>query len=246
MRMVAWNIRAGGGRRVAGILAQIEAWSPDVVALSEFRGTAAGAGIPDALAAQGLMYSFQTTDPASPARNALLLASRWPLRPIRLRSAPADRLRWLCASVAAKTPITVAAVHFPNEVTGLKWPFMESVAALAGMWRRGPAVIIGDTNSGRPSIDEENAVFGPRYHAWFERMAACGWHDAFRKVHGERREFSWYSPNGGNGFRIDQAFVNRPLLCRLQGIEYRWGGPPGDRRDALSDHAALIVDFADQ
>jgi exodeoxyribonuclease III len=245
MRMVAWNVRAGGGRRVAGILAQIGAWSPDIVALSEFRGTAASAGIASALAARGLAYSLQTTDPGSPARNALLLSSRWPLRQVRLRNAPTDRLRWLCAQVDGGPTLTVAAVHFPNEVTGRKWPFMECVATVAERWRRGPAVIIGDTNSGRPGIDEENAVFGPPYAAWFERMAASGWRDAFRHLHGERREYTWYAPNSGNGFRIDQAFVNRPLLRRLESAEHRWGGPEGGRRDALSDHAALIVDFAD-
>ena len=39
MRLVSWNIRAGGGRRVEGIAEQIARWQPDVVALSEFRAT---------------------------------------------------------------------------------------------------------------------------------------------------------------------------------------------------------------
>ena len=39
MRIVSWNIRAGGGRRIARIADQIARWAPDVVALSEFRAT---------------------------------------------------------------------------------------------------------------------------------------------------------------------------------------------------------------
>jgi exonuclease III len=105
-------------------------------------------------------------------------------------------------------------------------------------------LLIGDTNSGRPALDEENAVFGPRYADWFDRMERAGWRDAFRHRHGERREYTWYSPNRGNGFRLDEAFVNRALLPRLVSVRHEWGRHPLDRRrDALSDHAALIVDF---
>ena len=39
MRIVFWNIRAGGGVRVGRIAAQLERWAPDAVALCEFRAT---------------------------------------------------------------------------------------------------------------------------------------------------------------------------------------------------------------
>src|SRR5258705_352020 len=39
MRVVFWNIRAGGGVRAAAIARQIAAWEADAVALAEFRGT---------------------------------------------------------------------------------------------------------------------------------------------------------------------------------------------------------------
>jgi hypothetical protein len=58
--------------------------------------------------------------------------------------------------------------------------------------------------------------------------------------------YTWFSPNGGHGFRIDQAFVNAPLLARLKETAYAWGGASLRRRRALlSDHAALVVDLAD-
>ena len=76
--------------------------------------------------------------------------------------------------------------------------------------------------------------------------------------------YTWYSPNKGNGFRLDEAFVHKSLLPRLIDVRYIWGGmssatagtligPRNEsklllddrplRRDVLSDHAALIVDF---
>jgi hypothetical protein len=39
MRIVFWNIRAGGGVRVGRIAAQLGRWAPDAVALCEFRAT---------------------------------------------------------------------------------------------------------------------------------------------------------------------------------------------------------------
>src|SRR2546425_1247787 len=154
MRIVAWNIRAGGGLRVAAIARQLERWAPDVVALSEFRATPPSRTLADALDAAGLPHQLTTADPRSPGVNALLVAARWPLGRVRL--------------------------------------------------------------------------------------------DAFRHLRAEQRAYTWYSPNGRNGFRIDQAFVNAPLLARLKDAAYVWGGAwRGRRRDALSDHAALLLDLAD-
>src|SRR5439155_413851 len=158
VRVVAWNIRAGGGVRAAGIARQLARWQPAVVALSEFRAT----------------------------------------------------------------PPT------------------------ARRWRLGPALPIGDTNSGRRGLDEEVPVFSAREEGWIDALAGCGWADAFRHLRAEARAYTWYSPNGRNGFRIDQAFVNAPLLARLKDAAYVWGGAASRaRRDRLSDHAALLVDLAE-
>jgi exonuclease III len=238
MRIISWNIRAGGGRRAGAIAEQLADWAPDIVVLAEFRGTPPGAVIADALCASGLTFQLSCVQPGEPARNAVFLASREPFRAVRLRARPIDPALWL---VAKFERLTVAGMHIPNEVTKRKFPYMDAVAALAERWRRGPAVFVGDTNSGRPGIDEENPVFGPRYPAWFDRMERAGFRDAFRVLHPEAREFTWYSPNGGNGFRLDQAFVNRGLVRRVTAVSHAWAERDA-RRDALSDHAALIVD----
>ena len=41
MRIISWNIRAGGGGRINQIAAAIDGWQPDIAALSEFRATPA-------------------------------------------------------------------------------------------------------------------------------------------------------------------------------------------------------------
>jgi len=243
MRILAWNIRAGGGVRVPAIARQLRRWAPDVVALSEFRATPPSGLLRAALAEGGLVHQLTTADPRRPALNALLVAARWPLVRIRLTAAPLERARWLAVSVASPLPLVLGALHVPNRVSGRKYPFLDAVLACARGWRRGPALFVGDTNSGRRGLDEQVPAFNVREEGWVDALHGCGWLDAFRHLRAEARAYTWYSPNGRNGFRIDQAFVNAALLERLRDAAYVWAGTRRGRKGSPSDHAALLVDF---
>jgi exonuclease III len=244
MRIVAWNIRAGGGRRGDALAAQLRLWKPDVTALCEFRATPPSLALAHALADLGLRHQLSTADPAAPSVNRLLVASRWPLGRIDERRAPSEPGRWLLAHVDAPRPFALGAMHVPNRATGRKWPFLDGVLAVAERWCGGPALLVGDTNSGRPGLDEESTAFNEREGGWIESLERAGWRDAFRHLRGTARAYTWYSPNAGNGFRLDQAFLNPALLPSLASARYAWGHhktAPG--RAALSDHAALLVDL---
>jgi exonuclease III len=138
-------------------------------------------------------------------------------------------------------------MHVPNRVTGRKWDFLDAVLKIAQGWRRGPALLLGDTNSGRPGIDEESPAFNAREGGWIDGIEQAGWRDAFRHFRGEERAYTWYSPNGRNGFRIDQAFVNGAMLPGLHDARYEWGRrrPGRAHTHELSDHAALLLDLRD-
>ena len=144
-------------------------------------------------------------------------------------------------------PISLCVMHVPNRDTGRKFPFLDSLLDLAQRWQGGPALLVGDTNTGRIGVDEESRTFNEREDGWMGAMEAAGWHDAFRYLYGELPVYSWYSPNRGNGFRLDQAFVIHGLLSRLVKARYEWGQADNGnrRRDVLSDHAALILDFVE-
>jgi exonuclease III len=215
-----------------------------VAVLSEFRATPPSGAIASALAGAGLCFQHSTSDPAQPARNALLIAARWPLRTMRPRAGPDDRYRFSCVNVAAPCALAVLAMHVPNRSSGRKYPFLAALSETLRHWRGRPALLIGDSNSGRIGADEESPAFNATEDSWLLGLDALGWRDAFRALHGPRREFTWYSPNAGNGFRLDQAFVHRELMPRVRAVAHRWGGHSGLRRDALSDHAALLVDVA--
>ena len=93
LHIVSWNIRAGGGRRVEEIAANIERWGAAVAALSEFRATPPSCRLRELLMGQGLVHQQTTADPRMPAANRLLVASRWPLRRVGLRDSCEDRGR---------------------------------------------------------------------------------------------------------------------------------------------------------
>src|SRR5690606_10133111 len=107
LRVVSWNIRAGGGVRAMAIAEQLQRWSPDVAGLCEFRATAPSRAIADALAASGLQHQLSSASPEFPSRNSLLLASRWPLSAVRLRQAPLEPGRWLAVRVGAPEPFVL-------------------------------------------------------------------------------------------------------------------------------------------
>ncbi len=250
MRIVSWNIRAGGGKRASGILAQLLEWQPDVIGLAEFRGTSASQWLAAELSAAGYCNQLTSINPKLPAKNALLLASKKLLQPIAAPKMPKNRERWLLAGIATRPTLSVGLMHIPNYTTpALKYPFMAALLKMAGAWKLGPGLLIGDSNCSNRDLDEENPL-GPRFqreHDWIIGMGQRGWADAFRHLYGNRREYSWYS-HRNNGFRLDQAFCNPQLVPAIIGFRHAWGLNPGqpERREGLSDHAALIIDLENE
>lgn len=245
MRLVSWNIRAGGGKRVDGIFEQLVAWQPDLIALSEFRGTPPSQQLAARLAEAGWLHQQQTADRSKPATNALLTAAKFPLTRIELDDAPEQPRRWLLCRVGEERPFFLANMHIPNFNSGFKYPYHAAVLKIMAAWQHGPAIFTGDTNSGKAYIDDETGIFWKREHEWMEGIEQLGWVDAFRQLYNEERVYSWYS-HKENGFRLDQAFFNQAMLPQLQNVQYKWGvnKQQPKRRDGLSDHAAIIVDLA--
>ncbi len=242
MRILVWNIMHGGGGRTPAIAERIGRGRPDLVILTEFRGTPPSRALAARIARMGLRAQITTASDSHPARNALLLASRWPVRRIHWRRPPEPPERRLLARVRAPTPITVAAIHAPNRASGRKYPFLDALCDLARRWRGGGAMLAGDYNTGRIGEDETVRCFTRREDDFMAAMAKAGWADAYRTAHGERRAYTWRAPGGGGRFRLDHAHLNPRARGRLIDARIRWtrgaARPP-------SDHAALWITLRD-
>lgn len=228
LTFATWNLRAGGGTRVPRIVERLRAAGPDVAVLTEFRRGRTGDELLERLAAAGLVH---VALPPVPARtNSVLVASRHAMRPSV--DVPLELSRHIAAVEVAG--VAVFGVYFPQKQA--KRPVFEWLLGLPDEVLRRPAVILGDLNTGRNDLDVEPG--GARFHVAeaMNRLASAGWTDAWRHFHRTAREYSWRSRK--SGFRIDHAFVSRPLVPRLRGARYDHTA----REAGISDHSLMVVE----
>lgn len=228
MRLITLNLRHGGGRHAPALLAGLLALEGDVLVLTEHRNNPVGERLRTGLAAAGLVH--QAVSHAAPRANAILVAAREPFRPLLRPALGFDRARLFSARFAA---FELIAVHLPN--LAAKVPHWEALLRLPH--RRRPRVLAGDFNTGRHPADAPGYRFRCAEH--MARLEAKGWVDAWRRLHPDGREFSWYS-HRGRGFRLDHVFLSPPLAPALRGAAFAHGV----RERGFSDHSALVVELA--
>ena len=252
-KILTWNLRHGGGsRRMPEITLTLLEHAADVVVLTEWRkGT--GGQISGVLADHGLRFQHSTEPPKG--SNGVLVASRCP---VSVREEMTTGLFGLAGSggsggglathkkarnrrmIEAEVPelgMTVVVVHVPPDGPGTGREAVFQAAVGAARIRRNEAVVlIGDLNAGRHFLDEAGATF--TCTRLMGELAAMGYVDAWRAVHAEKREFSWFS-HEGEGFRIDHAIVSERLKCRVKACWYSHS----EREKNLSDHSVLVLDL---
>src|SRR5262249_54954018 len=78
MRLLAWNIRQGGGSRLPRIADALKRHDADIVFLSEYRGGPSAPRLCAALHALGYRHTTPLVPP--PGRNGVLVTARCPFR----------------------------------------------------------------------------------------------------------------------------------------------------------------------
>ena len=231
MRILAWNIRQGGGSRLSRIIAALAAHDADILVLSEYRGGDSGMRLRAALRDAGYAHTSAACPPAG--GNGVLIAARQPFDDGgTLDSAGLEPCRIVRAYFG---PLRLYGVYMPNLLK--KVPYWEAlIAALAAEPLAAEAVAIGDFNTCRAYVDEPGAI-DPCAH-FLDAVEAIGFCDLWRSRYPDGREFSWYSTRG-NGFRIDHAFLSRALAARAGAVRYLHE----ERLSGLSDHSPLILDL---
>jgi len=230
MRLLAWNIRQGGGSRLARIASALEHHEADILVLSEFRGGQSAARLLAALDALG--YRYATTLMPPPGRTGVLIAARCPFREHGMVGIGVPE-PYRMVSVAFAS-FRLVGVYMPNLLA--KIPYWEAlIAALLGDCG-GAALAVGDFNTCRPYLDEAGAI--DRTAHYLDRIAEIGFCDLWRRRNPALREYSWFSTRG-NGFRIDHAFLSDAMAARTGTIRYSHE----ERLAGLSDHSPLILEL---
>ena len=241
MRVVAWNILHGGGpSRLPEIALDVLDARPDLVVLSEFR-PGRGGQLRAVLADQGL--SHQTCSGESPTRNAILLASRWPIGTAEVGGALTTQLkpRLHAAVVEHPTgPVEVLGLHIPDDSNPSgKAHVWQAVLDYAKPRAAGRTVIAGDTNSGRHGTDDPAGRLG--CVTALGKLAMMGYADAWRAKHPESRDNSWSGPRWGpfgETARIDGIYLSAALAPLVVEAELRHA----PRESKHSDHSMVVVE----
>jgi exodeoxyribonuclease III len=230
MRLLAWNIRQGGGARLAAIAEALARHEADVLVLSEYRGGDSALRLRETLERQG--YAHFSTPLPPPGRVGVVVAARRRFRAHGvLDEALPEPYRLVHAELGK---LSLCAVYMPNLMA--KVPYWEAVIASMVARADGHALAIGDFNTCRAYVDEPGAI--DRCAHFMDRAAELGFCDLWRHRYPEGREFSWYS-HRGNGFRIDHAFLSARLARRAGPVRYSHD----ERLARLSDHSPLILDL---
>ncbi len=259
MRLVTWNVNSLR-QRLPRVLEFVDEHAPDVICLQETKSDAA-AFPHDALAEAG----YLAADHSGGRWAGVAILAREPLAiedPVRgLPGEPVqDECRWVEATVGG---VRVISTYVPNgRVVNSEWyaQKLDFYAAAAERVRElhaaeTPIALAGDMNVAPADVDVyDPAAFATETHVTPPERAALqaladagGLRDAFRVLHPDEQQFTWWDYRAGNfhknlGLRIDLALVSEPLAERLvrAGMErpYRKGTRP-------SDHAPLMVEWTD-
>jgi len=230
LRLLAWNIRQGGGTRLPAIAEALARHAADILIISEYRGGDSATRLRAALS--GLGYRHQSGLAPPPGKNGVLIAAR---RPFREHGAIGAGLPEPYRMVRVEAAgLLVCGIYMPNLLA--KVPYWEALIAALAAEAGGAALAIGDFNTCRAYVDEPGAIDATAH--FMDKVEAIGFCDLWRRRYPEGREFSWYSTRG-NGFRIDHAFLSPAVAARAGAVRYSHD----ERLAGLSDHAPLILDL---
>jgi exodeoxyribonuclease-3 len=231
MRLLAWNIRQGGGSRLPRIADALKRLDAEILVLSEYRGGESGTRLLAVLDALG--YRHTTTLAPPPGRNGVLIAARRSFRECgAVGGGLPEPYRMVGVEFAA---FRLSGIYMPN--LSAKVPYWEALIAALSFESTGLALAIGDFNTCRAYVDEAGAIDSAAHY--MDKIERIGFCDLWRRRYPEGREYSWFSTRG-NGFRIDHAFLSDDLAARAGAIGYSHQ----ERIDGLSDHSPLILELA--
>lgn len=225
-KILSWNIRQGGGSRIAAITQALIAEKPEVIILSEFRNNNSGLAIRNKLMKAG--YLHQTVTGASKNDNSVIIASTLPCSS-QLHPDADPNYSHNIASISFDA-FSVMGMYLPHKKKHQLLSYINDLVKKSDH----PFILAGDFNSGKNYIDQKGNSF------WYEdqliQLESNGYHDTFRHIHNDKKEYSWFSYQG-NGYRYDHTYAHQSLLPIIKKSYYihEW------RASKWSDHSPMVV-----
>jgi len=233
MKIATFNVNSIR-RRVGALCQWLKDASPDVVLLQELKAQAEQ--VP-AMEIEALGYRVEVV--GQKAYNGVAIVSRHPIDVIH-RALPGDgaddHARYIEADIAAPGgTVRVASIYLPNgnpapgEKFDYKLRFLKRLHAHARelLELERPVVLGGDYNVVPTDIDvydpvgmADDALCRPETRQAFRRILNLGYTEAFRTLHPNRIDYSFWDYQAGgwqrnNGWRIDHLLLSPQAADRL-------------------------------
>lgn len=234
LKLLAWNIRSGGGTRTRAIADAITQHDPLVVVLTEYRPSSTP--LLEYLQRTGYAHAL-LSKPRSRIGGVAIL-SRLPVRDEHEADArrPAAVDARLLTVEIPDVNLRVCGIYGPQRGETFDDCWRSALEVLRGRTHE-PLLVAGDFNIGVPLPEPPRRAFlDSSYRAELREM---GYVDLWRRQHGaDTREASWRGRTDDH--RIDHAFATSPLLPRVRHCAYSHT----EREHQVSDHSPIIVELA--
>jgi len=227
LKILSWNIRQGGASRKAAIVKHLINFDATIIVLSEYRNNQHGLYIRQHLLRAG--YKFQTVTAATLDENSVLIASK-EVHHSRLFFDVQEEYKHNLI-MQEYDAFNLVGVYLPHKKKHQLFNHLKTIASLEK-----PGIITGDFNTGINGLDQKGSSF------WYEeelfKLKKMDYVDAFRYIHGDIKEYSWYS-HQGNGYRYDHFYCHTLLTPMVKACYYihKW------REEGLSDHAPMVMEL---
>lgn len=257
MRVATYNVN-GIKARIDALCLWLDEAKPDVVVLQEMKSL--DEGVPrEPIESRG--YNLETH--GQKAFNGVAILSKLPLVDVK-RGLPGDpgdeQARWIEATVQGRRAVRICGLYLPNgnPVPGPKYDY--KLAWMARLRDRAAALLAtempvlmgGDYNvipqredAARPEAWADDALFLPQSRDAFRRVLNLGYTDAFRVLHPDPGNYSYWDLRAlawerNDGIRIDHWLASPQAADLLQGagIDRDIRG-----REKPSDHVPVWVEI---
>lgn len=227
-KILSWNIQQGGGSRISSISSYLLSAKAECIILNEFKNNEKGLSIRSKLLQAGWIHQAISGAPSD--INSVLIASKFPGNVFLFPGEEKD-YPFSCVRLELEA-FDIYGVYLPHKKKHNWFPLI-----LKQLKERDrPAVIAGDYNSGINRVDQKGTSF--MYSEYLGQLVDNGYIDAFRFVHDDVEEYSWYS-HQGNGFRYDHTYCHESLLPLIKNCYYDHKA----REEKWSDHSPMILEL---
>ena len=247
--------------RLPRVLEWIKHAKPDVALLQEIK--CVDENFP-AMEFEDLGYN--TAVKGQKTYNGVAILSRFPLEDVT-KDLPGDgddeQARYIEAYVSCEIPLRVAAIYLPNgnPVDSEKYPYklrwMDRLAKHAKkLLKQEEVLVLGGDYNVAPTDDDvydpegwaNDALCRQESRAAFRTILNLGFTDAFRVLHHEPHEYTFWDYQAGawnkdHGLRIDHLLLSPQAADRLEksGIDKKERG-----KEKASDHAPVWCELSDK